>query len=179
MVIYILAGVFGYAIFANAESLGGLCDKTVLDGAQIESNTSIEIGKFAILISVFATAPLCVLPTKNMIEELIFGSEEMTNCQNFTVTFAILLVAWVLDIIVPDVGTAMQIVGAFFNPIAGFIIPVMLHWPTVSHLSKTSSEKLMNIFIVTLILATSIMSFIYLKQESEFSEEDMADPDIC
>lgn len=59
------------------------------------------------MTSVLAAGPLCILPTKDSIEELIYGDKEMTMKQNLVVTFILLVIAGTLGIIVPDIGTAM------------------------------------------------------------------------
>ena len=77
---YLMVGIFGYAIFASPENLGELCTKNILDPAQLQANNSIKAGNFAILMSVLAAAPLCVLPSKDAVEELLYKPEKMTNC---------------------------------------------------------------------------------------------------
>jgi len=73
---YSLVGIFGYAIFVNNEE--ALCPKNILQ-ADFHGNKLIDIGNFCLLFSVITAAPLCVLPTKDSIEELMYKDKGMTK----------------------------------------------------------------------------------------------------
>jgi hypothetical protein len=57
----------------------------------------------------------------------------MTNFQNFYVTFLLVNFCCFLALFIPDIGTAMTIVGSTVYPIIGFILPVLLYWPYIQH----------------------------------------------
>ena len=79
---YIMVGIFGYACFASTKDgvnqLFNLCAKNILQ-ADFNGNVAIQIGNFALLFSVMAAAPLCVLPSKDTIEELFYKEKGMTT----------------------------------------------------------------------------------------------------
>merc|ERR1711990_1396953 len=80
MIVYMLTGFFGYAIFAQPDQIGDLCNKDILDAADLHNVNQIKVAKFAIILAVFATAPLCVLPAKDLIEQIVYEPAEMTCC---------------------------------------------------------------------------------------------------
>ena len=132
---YLMVGIFGYATLSDPAYLGQLCDKNILEAKSLAQMTPIKVGNFAILLSVFAAAPLCVLPTKDCLEELIYKPNKMSSGQNLCITFSVCLVAGALGVAIPDIGSAMTIVGTTINPIVGFIIPVVLYWPQIKYQS--------------------------------------------
>ena len=79
---YILVGGFGYACFASTKEgvnqLFNLCQGNILQ-ADFDGSVPIQIGNFALLFSVMAAAPLCVLPSKDTIEELFYKEKGMTK----------------------------------------------------------------------------------------------------
>lgn len=77
-----------------------------------------------------AAAPLCVLPSKDTVEELFYGGK-MTKKQNLVVTLVLVTINCVLATFIPDIGTAMSLVGSSINPVIGFIIPVVFYWKLI------------------------------------------------
>jgi amino acid permease len=77
---------------------------------------------------VIAAAPLCILPSKDTIEELFYKDTKMTSKQNLFYTFILVLVSCFFAALIPDVGKAMTLVGSTINPIMGFILPVIFYW---------------------------------------------------
>lgn len=75
---YILVGIFGYATFAK--DLGQLCtDKNILMAAGYQNSIPLEIGNFSLLFAIISAAPLCVLPSKDTIEELFYKDNGMNK----------------------------------------------------------------------------------------------------
>ncbi len=75
-----------------------------------------------------AAAPLCVLPSKDTIEELFYKGEGMTIKINIIFTFILVTIDCILASYIPNMGDAMTIVGSTINPIIGFIMPVVFYW---------------------------------------------------
>jgi len=73
---YVMVGIFGYALFAFTPE--ELCAKNILE-ANFQGNSLIEVGKFSILFAVITAAPLCVLPSKDTVEELFYKEKGMTT----------------------------------------------------------------------------------------------------
>ena len=69
VVFYIIVGIFGYATFAFTPD--SLAAKNILQ-APYGKNIPIQLGNFALLFAIIAAAPLCVLPSKDTIEELFY-----------------------------------------------------------------------------------------------------------
>jgi amino acid permease len=80
------------------------------------------------LFSVITAAPLCVLPSKDTIEELFFKEKGMTNKQNLIVTILLLSINMIPALFIDGVGDAMVLVGSTINPVIGFFMPVYFHW---------------------------------------------------
>ena len=77
IIVYIIVGIFGYAIFA--QDPGQLCvDKNILMAPKLRDSIPIEIGAFALLFAIICAAPLCVLPSKDTIEELLYKEQGMS-----------------------------------------------------------------------------------------------------
>lgn len=74
-------------------------------------------------------APLCVLPSKDTIEELLYKDNGMTKKMNFVWTFVLIVINMGLAIVIPNIGDAMTLVGSTINPLIGFILPVIFYWP--------------------------------------------------
>jgi hypothetical protein len=69
VIFYCMVGVFGYATFVM--DMGQLCSKNILQ-ADFKGSVAIQLGNFALLFSVICAAPLCVLPSKDTVEELFY-----------------------------------------------------------------------------------------------------------
>ena len=157
---YCLVGVFGYAVFAGDP--GALCSKNILtaDSSLFKSNPVIQVGNFALLFSVIAAAPLCVLPSKDTVEELFYKEKGMTSKQNFFVTLALTTVNCVMALFIPSIGEAMTLVGSTINPIIGFILPVVFYWDQIKEKSIFSIEKMTGIANCAVIIVVSVLSLV-------------------
>lgn len=91
----------------------------------------LEIGKFSLLFAIISAAPLCVLPSKDTIEELFYKENGMTKKANFLWTLALVTLNCALAVAIPNIGDAMTIVGSTINPVIGFILPVVFIWPAI------------------------------------------------
>ena len=107
-----------------------------------------------------AAGPLCVLPSKDTIEELFYKENGMTTKQNLFVTFGVVCVAVIPALLVSGVGQAMALVGASINPVIGFILPVVFYWKTIEKLPIFSTEKLLAIFVVIVISICSVLGLV-------------------
>lgn len=69
---YVIIGVFGYLIFVEMPGL--LKNKNILHTGfpPFDENIAILLGNFALFFAVMAAAPLCVLPAKDVVEELFW-----------------------------------------------------------------------------------------------------------
>ena len=109
-----------------------LCvDKNILMAPSYASSIPIQVGTFSLLFAVICAAPLCVLPSKDTIEELLYKDDGMTNRKNFIWTFVLIFINMGLAIAIPNIGDAMTLVGSTINPVIGFIIPVIFIWPQI------------------------------------------------
>lgn len=89
------------------------------------------MGTFSLLFAVICAAPLCVLPSKDTIEELLYKDKGMTKKMNILWTFVLILINMGLAIAIPNIGAAMTLVGSTINPVIGFILPVIFYWPQI------------------------------------------------
>jgi len=67
----------------------------------------IKVGCFALLFSIIAAAPLCVLPSKDTVEELFFKEKGMNKKQNLLITFILVVVNWGIAAFIGGIGEAM------------------------------------------------------------------------
>jgi len=97
------------------------------------------IGNFALFFAILTASPLCVLPSKDSVEELYLkGARVMTPKENFVITFSIILVCYILALFIPNIGAAMTIVGSTTNPAVGFILPIVFYFKTIPNLPLAS-----------------------------------------
>ena len=118
------------------------------------------MGSIALVFCVASGFPICMIPSKNSIEELFFKGRRMTTFENVYVTFLLANFCCCLALFVPDIGTAMTIVGSTVNPIIAFILPVILYWPYIEHKPLLSSDKMAAISTVIFMLFIMVFSFI-------------------
>jgi hypothetical protein len=55
----------------------------------------------------------------------------------------------------------MTVVSTTIIPIVGFIIPVVLFWPQIKDDSWCSFHKLASVFLLVIILGSSLLSLVY------------------
>ena len=137
VVLYIIVGVWGYATFVNfpgytpAEALK---DANILQAPYPTSTIPILIGNFALFFAIATAAPLCVLPAKDTVEEIIAkGNAErrLSKKENLLVTLGLVVVCYLLSIAIPSISAAMTLVGSTTNPAVGFILPIIFYWKSI------------------------------------------------
>lgn len=174
---YIIVGIFGYATFAQPSKEPELCtDKNILMAASYKNSIPIQIGTFSLLFAVICAAPLCVLPSKDTIEELLYKDKGMSKIQNFIWTFVLVAINMGIAILIPNIGDAMTLVGSTINPIIGFIMPVIFYWPQIKDEPWYGPEKMKAYLNCVVITVVSILSFVNYFTSS--SADDM-DPATC
>ena len=156
---YCMVGVFGYATFVY--DLGQLCSKNILQ-ADFQGSIPIQLGNFALLFSVICAAPLCVLPSKDTVEELFYKEQRdgMTKGQNLMVTFVLIVINCTLALFIPNIGAAMTLVGSSINPVIGFILPVVFYWKLLEGKPWYNIEKIKGVLNIVVIVVVSVMSLI-------------------
>lgn len=119
-----------------------------------------------------AAAPLCVLPSKDTVEELFYKEKGMTPKQNFFVTLILVTINCGLALALDGIGAAMTLVGSSINPIIGFILPVVFYWPSIKNKPWYSLEKIMAISNVVFISVVSVLSIVKFFQDQFSSSDD-------
>ncbi len=64
----------------------------------------------------WAATPLCVLPAKETIEEIVYKTRRMTFKENVAWTFLLITVSFVFALFIPSIGDAMALAGCTTNP---------------------------------------------------------------
>lgn len=64
----------------------------------------------------WAATPLCVLPAKESIEEIVYKTRRMSSKENVMWTLAIVSVAHVCALFIPSIADAMSLAGCTTNP---------------------------------------------------------------
>ncbi len=73
-------------------------------------------GLITSFFSVWAATPLCVLPAKETIEEILFKDRKMTFKENVVWTLIIITICHLLALFIPSIGDAMTLAGCTTNP---------------------------------------------------------------
>lgn len=81
-----------------------------------------------------------------------------------------------MALFVPDIGSAITLVGSTINPIIGFILPVVLYWPYIKKSKYCSIERIAAVSTVVFMIVISILSLIDFFSPKY---EDIIDPDTC
>jgi amino acid permease len=136
----------------------------------------MQIAHFALLFSVIASIPIAMIPSKDSIEELFFKDKGMSKSLNLVITFLLISLNCIMALFVPDIGSAITLVGSTINPIIGFILPVILYWPYIKRKSIFAFEKITAISTVLFMIIVSILSLIDFFSTKY---DNIRDPDTC
>lgn len=86
----------------------------------------VNIGRFALSISMILTIPMGIFPTREAIQKSLgfeTATKQPTNTQHYTVTVALFAVILSLSIAVRSLGTVYSLVGGFSATTLAYIIP--------------------------------------------------------
>lgn len=175
VIMYLLTGLFGYLTFVYKPEV--LESENILE-APYGSNTAIAIGSIAQFISVMTSFPLCVLPSKEAIEEMFWKEssvlrdssspdqssplkdQTMSFKANFLVTFLLCTASYLLALFLNTLGDAITIVGSTTNPVVGFIIPIMFYWRLHQDQPFCSRGKVLSLIVAVLVIAVSVIDLL-------------------
>ena len=166
VILYIIVGVWGYATFVNnpadpnAES--ALADANILSAPYPKDVIPITIGNFALFFAIATAAPLCVLPAKDTVEEIVAKGDhnrKLTKKENLLATLILVIGSYLLACVIPSIQDAMTLVGSTTNPTVGFILPIVYYWKTLDkNAAWWSTHKLIAILVALFIIAISCLS---------------------
>ena len=134
--IFSIVGVWGYLTFVNFP--GG--SAAALEGANIlyapypKSVTPILIGNFALFFVIATVSPLCVLPAKNSVEEIVAEgnpNRRLSNKENLITTIGLVVFGNLFSMIIPDIESAMTLIGSTIDPAIGFYLPIAFYWKSI------------------------------------------------
>lgn len=165
-VIYIVVGIFGWVTFTKNEFYTEIMEKqNILIADEYNGYGNNKVMKacgFLILFVVLFASPFCVLPSKDSVEELMFGKQKkkFTVTQNFICTLCLIAVSWGIAILVPTIGDAMTILGATTNSWIGFLIPIVFYSKIESRDGKSNftATKSVSYLIFLLICVCSCIT---------------------
>ena len=166
VILYIIVGVWGYVTWVNYSDGGAeaaLSDANILQAPYPSSNIPILIGNFALFFAIASAAPLVVLPAKDTVEEMIARgnpNRRLSKKENVLVTFVLVLVSYFLAIAIPNIQSAMTLVGATTNPAVGFILPIIFYWKSIENdrVPIYSCQKLLALIVAVFIIGISMLS---------------------
>ena len=119
-----------------------------------------------LFVVIFAT-PLSILPCKDTVEELMWGSEHrMTKKQNVMVTAIMCAIALFFALVIPNFGDALTILGATTNSAIGFLFPIIYYLKMEKDNPKVQSNKIICYIIFVFICCASVIelgTFVYTK----------------
>lgn len=102
-------------------------DKQNILEVDYEGNIAFSIAIVTLLLAVFCAAPICVLPSKDSFEELVYAENGMGNKQNTMVTLGMVIGCYIFAVVIPGIGDALTILGSTTNPLVGFIFPIIFY----------------------------------------------------
>jgi len=174
VILFCFVGIFGYATFVN--SPGELCTKNILDNNYYEGIKQMQVSNFTMLFSVISSFPLCILPSKDSIEELFMNGRRLSKKDNIIITFCLVLMNCGLALFIPSIGEAMTLVGSSINPLIGFIIPILFYQKQIQNEPWHSKNKLFSYFVIFLIVSVSGLSLFEFFTSNDLQSED---PEFC
>lgn len=176
--LYILAGVFGFAAFAAAGPGGYPYDNSVNPPIQwsyqkifekqnilaapyltSEGKTpvAVYICLFGILIVVAFATPFSILPMKDSIEE-VRGKGGLDKKENIKWTAILVGVCCVLSCAVLSIGQVMTILGATTNSAIGFLLPVVFYLKVERKAPKYTNKKIAAYILFVFICISSVLT---------------------
>ena len=164
--LYIIVGVWGYATFVNnpadPNAENALSDANILSAPYPKDVIPILIGNFALFFAIATAAPLCVLPAKDTIEEIVAKGDhnrKLTKNENLLATLVLVVGSYLLACVIPSIQDAMTLVGSTTNPTVGFILPIVYYWKILDkNAAWWSTQKLIAILVAVFIIAISCLS---------------------
>jgi amino acid permease len=120
------------------------------------------------MIAVISAAPICVLPAKDSVTEVIPRARKY----NITVTFMLVSLCYALAVFVPNIGDAMTLVGSTTNPALGFVLPIIFYWKLLKNEPAFGWRKIRILLTMTFIITMSQMSLVNYGTSSSSSSSD-------
>ena len=135
----------------------------ILQAPYPNSCIPILIGNFALFFAIASAAPLVVLPAKDTCEEMIARGNphrRLSKKENVLVTLGLILVSYALAILIPNIQSAMTLVGATTNPAVGFILPIIFYWKSIEsqNVPICSVTKVVAMVVAIFIIGISLLS---------------------
>ena len=132
--IYMLVSTFGYITWVGSAAQLDQLKKTqnILE-VDYNGNVAFSIAIVSLIITLVASAPLCILPAKDSFEELLFA-DGMSSRVNFLTTCGMVGVSFFLAVLIPQISDAITILGYTVSPLVGFIYPVAFYLKLVPNL---------------------------------------------
>jgi len=168
VILYIIIGVWGYVTFVNfpgytpAEALK---DANILDAPYPENVTAILIGNIALFFAIATISPLCILPAKDTVEEIVAKgnpNRRLSNKENLISTVVMVVVCYLISMVIPNIKTVMTIVGSTTNPAVGFIMPIVFYWKSIEdeNLPLCSFKKITALAVAIFIITFSVLALV-------------------
>ncbi|KAL9555031.1 hypothetical protein MBANPS3_002541 [Mucor bainieri] len=108
----------------------------------------INVGRFALSVSMILTIPMGIFPTREAIQKSLgfeTASKQPTNTQHYTVTIVLFAVILGLSVAVRSLGTVYSIVGGFSATTLAYILPAASYLVTRSvYYKNMSSQSILN-----------------------------------
>ncbi len=161
VVIYLLVSTFGYLTWVGTEKgLEKLKETQNIMEVDYDGNIAFSIAIISLLITLFASAPLCILPAKDSFEELYYP-EGMSFKVNFLVTVGMVFGSYLLAVVIPQISDAITILGYTISPLVCFIYPVLFYLklvPTITTPKLVAAWSLA--ILIVLVCVSGIVLFI-------------------
>lgn len=112
VLMYILIAVAGYLTFVGRpDQLKILAKRQNILELDYRNNFYFEIALVALVFTVMTAGPLCMLPSKDTLEEIVYKDQIMTDSQNVMVTVLLTGFCYICAILIPGIGDVLTVLG--------------------------------------------------------------------
>lgn len=105
----------------------------------------INLGRFALSISMILTIPMGIFPTREAIQKSLgfeTNNKQPTNTQHYTVTVVLFALILAISVVVRSLGTVYSLVGGFSATTLAYILPASAYLVTRSAYKNNNENKL-------------------------------------
>ena len=173
---YVMAGYFGYATFSLYPDVKQIMEQENIFLADYRNNGWMLAAKILLLAGVILASPLCVLPSKDTVEEVLLGQDRVfTSKENFLCTFCLVSACFLLAVFIPQISDAMTVIGSTSNPLVGFSLPIIfyLKMDTIRGNANACSPKRLIAHAVNIIcICNGILSLVLFIDSKVNAEEE-------
>lgn len=171
VVLYIMAGTFGYMAFADhpdSVDIDAIFNNNILQAPfkDKDGNTPlvVYISLFGMCCVVTIATPFCILPCKDSLEEV--RNKKFEGKENFMWTLALNTIGVLFALPFTTLSAPMALLGATTNSAVGFWLPIIYYLKMERKTSPWTNMKIISYIIFGLVIITSITELVLFVQQA-------------